>query len=144
MKKTWLHLLLSLFLAISLLLLGGCSDDDDDNDVTTPTTRFDVTGDWGLSGPGLGLIVLHLVQDGNGNITGTVDRANTAGGTDTGNITAGSNVNNTINITILFADNMTLELTGTVTDANTMSGTYRSYYDPSAVDEAAWSATRQF
>lgn len=143
-KKSWLLLLLSLSLALSLVILGGCGDDDDDdNDVTTPSTLVDVTGNWEFSGPGMGLMVLHLVQDASGNITGTVDRASAEGGTDTGEITAGSNVNNTINITIVFDDGQTLELTGTVTDANTMSGTYRSYYDPSAVDEDSWTATRQ-
>lgn len=142
-KRSWLLLLLSLSLVLSLVLLGGCGDDDDDDDVTTPSTLIDVTGNWEFSGSGMGLMVLHLTQAANGNISGNVDRASAAGGTDTGTITTGSNVNNAITLTIVFDDSQTLELTGTVTDANTMSGTYRSYYDPAAVDTDAWTATRQ-
>ena len=141
-KRSWLVLLLSLSLLFSLVFVGGCGDDDDD-DVTTPSTLIDVTGDWNFSGSGMGLVVLHLTQAASGNISGTVDRATTEGTSDTGNITSGSNVNNAINITIVFADGMTLELTGTVTSANAMSGTYRSYYDPAAVSQDAWTATRQ-
>lgn len=141
-KKSFLLMLLSLCLAFVMVFAIGCGDDDGDGDVTGPTTLIDVTGDWEISGPGLGLNVLHLVQDTQGNITGTVDRAVATGGWDNGTVTSGSNVNNTINITIVYDDGMTLELTGVLSDANTVSGTYRSYYDPSAVDTDAWSGGR--
>jgi hypothetical protein len=134
--------LLSLCLVAIMVFSVSCGDDDDDDNGTSPTTLFDVTGTWEASGPGLGLWVLHLVQDAQGNITGTVDRASAAGGWDNGTVTSGSNTNNNITINILFDDQMTLELTGTASDANNMSGTYRSYYDPNSVDTDVWSATR--
>lgn len=140
-KKSFLLMLLSLCLALTMVFAVSCGDDDDDSP-TTPTTPINVTGTWEISGPGLGLNVLHLVQTGQ-TITGTVDRAVAAGGWDYGAITAGSNVNNTISITIVYDDMMTLELTGTLSDANTVSGTYRSYYDPSAVDTDSWTGTRR-
>ena len=135
-------ILLSLCLVAVMMFSSSCGDGDGDGGTSPSTTPVDVTGTWEVSGPGLGLTVLHLIQDANGNITGTVDRAVPSGGYDYGAVTSGSNINNNITITIVFDDLQTLELTGIASDANNMNGTYRSYYDPSAVDTDAWSATR--
>lgn len=141
-KKTFLLMLLSLCLALTMVFAVGCGDDDDDDDddPTGPiSTPVDVTGRWEISGPGLGLNVLHLTQTGQ-TITGTVDRAAPGGGWDNGEITSGSNINNVVNITIVYDDMQTLELTGNITSATHIEGTYRSYYDPAeGVDEGAWS-----
>ena len=134
--------LLSLCLVTIMMFSSGCGDGDGNGGTSPSATPVDVTGTWEASGPGLGLWVMNLIQDAQGNITGTVDRASAAGGTDNGTVTSGLNSNNNITITILFDDQMTLELTGVASDANNMSGTYRSYYDPNAVDTDAWSATR--
>jgi hypothetical protein len=132
-RHIFLFTLLSLCL-VGAMILSGCGDGDDS---TTPTTLYDVTGTWEVGAVGLGNLVLILTQDASGNITGTALR-----GGDGGVVTSGSNTNNSITITILFDDQQTLILTGTVRDANNMDGTYQSYYDPNAVDTDVWSATR--
>lgn len=132
-RNVCLLTLLSLCLTFALIL-PGCGDDDDS---TSPATLYDATGTWEVGAVGLGNLVLILIQDASGNITGTALR-----GGDSGTVTSGSNTNNSITITILFVDQMTLILTGTVRDADNMDGTYQSYYDPNAVDTDVWSATR--
>jgi hypothetical protein len=134
-RHVFLFTLLSLCL-VGVMILSGCGDGDDDNG-TTPSVLYDVSGTWNVGSVGLGNLVLILAQDASGNITGTALR-----GGDGGTVTSGSNTNNSITITILFVDQMTLILTGTVRDADNMDGTYQSYYDPNAVDTDVWSATR--
>lgn len=146
-KRTWLLLLFTLFLTFSLVL-SGCSDDDDDDDITTPATLFSVTGNWNFSGSGVGMIELHLMQNTNGTISGTADRAAAPGDIDTGTVTAGANIDNVVNITIIFDatdENSTLDLTGIITEEDVMSGTYRYYddSDQSDFEEGTWTATRQ-
>lgn len=135
--------LLSLCL-VAIMLFASCNGGDDGD--SSPSVLYDATGTWEVGwapGADMGMLVLYLTQDAGGNITGTVERATIAGGWDTGTITSGSNVNNAITITILFEDQMTLILEGTITDANNMSGSSRNYYgDPNTADTADWAATK--
>jgi hypothetical protein len=134
-----LALLLSCLLALGLIV-AGCGGGDDDSP-TTPTTPFNVTGRWEIARTsGWAYLVLHLTQTGE-TITGTADRAALNGaGNDNGVIT-GTNVNNAITLTIQYDDTQINLLTGTITSATAMGGTFTTYYPgntPSAPE--AWGA----
>ncbi len=143
-RNVFILALLSLCLVAVMVFSSSCGDGGGDGG-TSPTQLFDVTGTWEVGwGPGanMGNLVLHLTQDANGNITGNVERS-VPGGYDRGTITSGLNANNAITITILFDDQQTLILEGTVTGANNMGGTSRNYYgDPNTADTADWAATK--
>ena len=136
-KGLWLFLLLSLVCVCMMMGFTGCSSSSSSS--TSPSTPVDVTGDWEVAAVGWGNLVYHLTQDAQGNITGTIDRSAADGGTDTGTVTSGSNVDNNITINAVFDDGMTLSLTGRASDANNMSGTYTD----SQGSSDAWSATRR-
>jgi hypothetical protein len=143
MKRNVLtRVLLSLCL-VTLTIFASCNSGGSSS--TTPTTLYDVTGTWFVGkSSGASNVVLHLTQDAQGNITGTVDRSVSSGGHDTGTIISGSNVNNTINIHALFGT-MHYIFEGTVRDADNMDGTLTSYYEPkeqNQVYEEAFTATR--
>ncbi len=129
------HVFLALLgLAVFVAILTGCSNGSSSS---SPSTLYDVTGDWEVAAVGMGNLVFHLNQNAQGAISGTVDRS-VVGGSDNGTITGGSNTNNNITINITFDDGMTATFTGTVTDANNMNGRYTDSQNGSD----AWSATR--
>jgi hypothetical protein len=135
-KKTLLLMLLSLCLALTMVLAIGCSDDDDDDDVTGPSTPINISGIWQVAADNWGNLVLTITEDASGNITGTASRSITGGETITGVVT-GTNVNNTVSITVTF-DAEFITLNGTVDAQNAMSGTYTDFQG----DSAGWTATR--
>lgn len=130
-RNVFLSTLLSLCLVFAVIL-PGCGDDDDDNG-TTPSVLYDVTGTWEVGAPGL-VLVLQLTQNADGTITGTAVRTG-----DTVALT-GTNINNNITLSIVFAPDDFINMTGIVEDENNMSGTLTTqttvgYTDP-------WTATR--
>lgn len=127
-RRTILRTLLVCSLMV-MVGMTGCGGDDDDDSPTTPTTPYSVTGRWEVARTsGWAYLVLNLTQTGQ-NITGTVERAALSGaGNDGGTITSGTNVNNVITITIQYDDMQNNVLTGTITNATTMGGTFTSFY----------------
>jgi len=137
-RRNTLFTLVTLSLA-TIFLLTSCGGGSSS---TTPTVvNCILTGNWAVASPAFQLLVLHLVQVAQA-VTGTADRANMAGGTDNGNVTAGSNVNGTFSITIVFDDTQNLVLNGTCTSANDLSGTTSSFYPGNPADTDAFTATR--
>jgi hypothetical protein len=143
MKRNVLTFVVLSLCLVMLTIFASCNGGGGSSS-TTPTTLHDVTGSWyvGTSGGSTNL-VLNLTQDTQGNITGTMNRG-TSIGTDTGTIISGSNVNNTINIHVLFGTQHYI-YEGKVKDADNMSGTLTSYYEPkdqNRVYEETFTATR--
>jgi hypothetical protein len=128
MKKNVFKLVVLSFGLVMMMIFASCNDGGGSSS-TTPTVLYDVTGTWEVGTTGTQNLVLHLTQDGQGNITGTVDRSVASGGYDYGTIISGSNVDNTINIHATFATEHYI-FDGAVTDATNMSGTITSYYEP--------------
>ena len=142
MKKHLFTLsLLSLLLMAAMLLMVSCGGGGSSS--TAPTVfNCDLTGNWAVASPAFQLLVLHLAQVGQ-TVTGTADRAITAGANDTGNVTTGSNVSGTFSITIVFEDTQNLVLNGTCSSANDLSGTTSSFYPGNPADTDNFTATRQ-
>ena len=143
MKRNVFKLVVLSLGLVTMMIFASCNGGGGGSSSTTPTTLYDVTGTWEVGTTSTQNLVLHLTQDGQGNITGTVDRSVASGGYDYGTVISGSNVNNTINIHVLFATQHYI-FDGTVTDATNMSGTLTSYYEPkeqNRVYEDAFSAT---
>jgi hypothetical protein len=141
MKKHVSLLVLLSFCVGTFLMLAGC---DGGSSSTSPAPLYNVTGTWEVATASVSSnLVLHLSQDAQGTITGTADRSSTLG-YDYGNVIAGSNLNNEIYIHVLFTTHH-YEFSGTVRDADNMSGNLINYYEPkdqNRVYEEAWGATR--
>ena len=142
MKRNVLtRVLLSLCL-VTLIIFASCNGGGSSS--TTPKTVYNITGKWFVGTQHTVNIVLDLVEDVQGNITGTVYRSSQSRPAhDYGTIISGSNVNNTVNIHVLFATQHYI-FEGTVRDADYIHGTLTSYYEPkeqNRVYEEAFVAT---
>lgn len=123
-----------------VLSMAGCGGSSSSDSPTTPTI-YSVTGRWDVARTsGWAWLVLNLTQTGQ-TITGSANRAALSGaGNDTGAIT-GTNNNNVLTITIVFEDMQTARLTGTITSATAMSGTFTTFYPNETPSTAeAWGA----
>ena len=147
MKRNLIVLSLLSLCLVAIMLFASCNGGGGSSS-TTPSVLYDATGTWEVGwapGANMAMLVLFLTQDANGTITGRVERALPGGaGWDKGDIQPGSsNINNNLTIRILMEDQMTIILEGTITDANNMNGSSRSYYNETDVPGTAdWAATK--